>query len=230
MLLALGVLAGVLAARGTGRGTVVDAAMIDGVSALMAMFHSLRGENRMPAERGTGLLDSGAFFYDVYRTRDGKWVSIAAIETQFWADLCTALDLPDELREHQFDTARWEDFRKILAARVAEFDRDDLDELFSNRNTCYAPVLTLDEATDHPHNLARNTFVGVDGIVQGAPAPRFDGVPSTAPRAPRLPGADTRQLLAEANFTAAEIDNLLAANTVAEAQERSDSVRNWTAN
>lgn len=227
MLLALGVLAGITGARSTGRGTVVDAAMIDGASALMAMFHGLRSEGRFSDQRGTNLLDSGAFFYDVYQTRDAKWVSVGAIETQFWAELCDALGLPPDLREQQFDSTRWDEFRKVLADRIAEFDRAQLDELLGERNTCYAPVLTLDEAPHHPHHLARGTFVEVNGVAQAAPAPRYDGFAPTEPRAPRLPGADTRNVLAEIGYDAEAIETLMAEEAVAEARERVDLVGSW---
>ena len=216
MLLTVGMLAGIMSARSTGVGRVVDAAMIDGASALMAMFHGLRGEGTFSENRGTHLLDTGAFFYDVYRTRDDQWVSIGAIENQFWQDLCDALDLPDTLRHNQFDTGRWDEFRVVLGRRIATFDRSELDDLLLGRNTCYAPVLTLAEAAAHPHHVARGTFVEVDGVVQAAPAPRFDGAPATKPGPPRKPGADTRQILADAGYSASEIAEFVTSGAAAE--------------
>lgn len=232
MLLAFGLVAGILGARTSGVGQVVDAAMIDGASALMAMFHGLRGEGNFDGRRGSGLLGGGAFFYDSYRTRDGQWVSIGAIETQFWLELCAILQLPDELRDNQADTTRWPRFRQVLAERIAQFDRADLDELLLGRNTCYAPVLDLGEAPSHPHHQARGTFIEVDGVTQAAPAPRFDGHPPSVPTAPRRPGADTRAVLADIGYAEDEVERLLADGTVSEATasaERVDLVSAWQA-
>lgn len=215
MLLAFGMLAGIVSARSGGGGRVVDAAMIDGASALMAMFHSLHHDGEFTADRGTHLLDSGAFFYDVYRTRDGEWVSIGAIEDAFWEDLCDVLDLPDEVRANQFDRSRWDQWRKLLGERIAGYDRADLDRMFLGRNSCYAPVLPLGEVAEHPHHKARGSFVTVDGVSQPAPAPRFDGAPPTSPRARRAPGADSREVLQDAGFSTAEVDALITTGVVA---------------
>ncbi|GAC68526.1 CaiB/BaiF CoA transferase family protein [Gordonia soli] len=215
MLLAFGMVSGILAARSGGGGRVVDAAMIDGVSALMAMFHSYRAEGAFSEERGTHLLGTGAWFYDTYRTRDDQWVSIGAIEPQFLAELCDVLQLPDELRDNQFDTALWDDFREVLASRIAAFDRDELDRMFAGRNTCYAPVLPLSDVVTHPHHVERGTFVEVDGIPQPAPAPRFHGAPPTSPTARRAPGADSRAVLAAAGFSDEEIAELVTEGVVA---------------
>ncbi|MFI1465565.1 CaiB/BaiF CoA transferase family protein [Nocardia carnea] len=216
MLLGMGMLAGILAARAGGGGRVIDAAMIDGVSALMAMFHTYRSEGMFTDERGTHLLDSGAFFYDVYRTRDQQWVSIGAIEAPFWQELCDLLELPDEVRDNQFDTAGWPEYRRILAERIATFDRAELDKLLLGSNTCYAPVLSLAETVEHPHHLARGTFVDIDGMVQPAPAPRFDGAPPTTPRPRRAPGADSRSILEGLGYPAEEVDALIGSGVVAD--------------
>lgn len=214
MLMAVGMLAGILSARQTGAGRVVDAAMIDGASALMAMFHALRAKGDFSTERGTHLLDTGAFFYDVYQTRDGQWVSIGAIETQFWHELCDILELPDDMRQSQFDEERWGEFRTVLAGRIAMHDRAELDELFAGRNTCYAPVLSLAEVADHPHNAARRTLIEVGGVVQAAPAPRFDGAPPTVPRPQRKPGEDSRLVLSQVGYSDVEIDRLIEQGAV----------------
>ncbi|MFZ2511087.1 MAG: CaiB/BaiF CoA-transferase family protein, partial [Gordonia sp. (in: high G+C Gram-positive bacteria)] len=169
MLLAVGLLAGLLAVRNGGEGHVVDAAMIDGASALMAMFHSYRAEGTFDDAPGTHLLGGGAFFYDCYQTKDDQWVSIGAIEAQFWAELCDALELPEDMRDNQFDAARWGRFGQVLADRIAQFTRTELDALFEGRNTCYAPVLPLSEAPEHPHHRARGTFIDVAGVRQPAP-------------------------------------------------------------
>ncbi|WP_067862532.1 CaiB/BaiF CoA transferase family protein [Nocardia shimofusensis] len=216
MLLGMGMLAGILAARAGGGGRVVDAAMIDGVSALMAMFHTYRAEGLFTEERGTHLLGTGAFFYDVYRTRDGQWVSIGAIEAPFWQELCDLLELPDDLRDNQFDTANWDRYRRVLAERIARYDRAELDTLFLGSNTCYAPVLSLAETVDHPHHRERGTFVEIDGVVQPAPAPRFDGAAPTTPRARRSPGADSRAVLADLGYTDDEVAALVDSGVISD--------------
>lgn len=230
MLLAVGLLAGIIRSRGTGTGQVVDTAMIDGASALMAMFHGLVGEGRFDGSRGTNLLGGGAPFYDSYLTRDGAWISLGAIETPFWHDLCDALGLPDEARLQHADPASWPQLRRTLSDRMARSDRAELDRLLEGRNTCYAAVLDITEAPQHPHHRARGTFVEVDGVIQGAPAPRFDGSPPTAPRPARVPGQDTREVLLGCGFTAQEIDNLLDRAIVTEGashHERADRVGAW---
>ncbi|SDU66948.1 CoA-transferase family III [Gordonia westfalica] len=141
-------------------------------------------------------------------------MSIGAIENQFWTELCDVLELPDAMRHDHLDSKRWDEYRIILENRVAEYDRAELDALFDGRNTCYAPVLTISEAVEHPHNRARNTFVTVDGVVQPAPAPRFDGRPPTSPRPRRAPGADTVEVLGETGFSPTEIESLLADGVV----------------
>lgn len=214
MLLAVGLLAGILQVRNGGRGHVVDAAMIDGASALMAMFHSYLAEGRFDDAPGTHLLGGGAFFYDTYRTKDGHWVSIGAIEAPFWSELCEVLELPADMRANQFDTASWERFGRVLTDRIAEFTRAELDALFEGRNTCYAPVLPLSEVPEHPHHRARGTFIDVAGVTQPAPCPRFDGRPPTVPSARRTPGADSRDVLTAAGFGPDEIDDLVAAGVV----------------
>ncbi|MCF8610163.1 CoA transferase [Gordonia sp. HY285] len=214
MLLGFGMVSGILAARGGSGGRVLDAAMIDGVSALMAMWHSYRAEGEFSDDRGTHLLDTGAFFYDTYLTRDGHWVSIGAIEAPFWVELCDVLDLPDEVRNNQFDRTRWGEFRRLLAEAVGARTRAELDAAFEGRNTCYAPVLPLAEAVEHPHHRARGTFVDVDGVVQPAPAPRFDGTPPTYPTRRRSPGADSTQVLSDNGFNDDEVADLIAAGVV----------------
>ncbi|GAA4675494.1 CaiB/BaiF CoA transferase family protein [Gordonia humi] len=215
MLLCFGMVSGILAARAGAGGRVVDAAMIDGVSALMAMWHSYRAEGQFTSERGTHLLDTGAFFYDTYRTRDDQWVSIGAIEAPFWNELCDVLGLSDEIRDNQFDRDRWPEFRQILSESIGSQTRAELDEAFAGRNTCYAPVLPLDEAVDHPHHRSRGTFIEVDGVVQPAPAPRFDGAPPTRPTARRRPGADSTEVLSGSGFGDDEIAALLRSGAVA---------------
>jgi alpha-methylacyl-CoA racemase len=216
MLLAFGVACGLLAARTTGRGQVIDAAMIDGTSALMAMFHGLRAQGLFDDRRGTHQLDSGAHYYDVYQTSDGRWISLGALEPRFYAELCERLGLDDEMRGAQLDIDRWPEFSKRVAARVSQLASTELEEMLSGTDVCYAPVLSLDEAPDHPHNVARQTFVSTGTGPQPAPAPRFGGAPPTVPRPSQPPGTDTRETLIEFGFSATEIDELCAEGAIAE--------------
>ena len=216
MLLAYGLVCGILQARATGRGQVVDAAMVDGASALMAMFHSLRTIGAFTPERGSGLLDGGAHFYDVFRTKDGRWVSIGAIEPQFYAELCDRLGLDDDLRANQMDQSRWPELKERIAEVVAGHTRDELDAIFEGSDACYAPVLELGEVHEHPHNAERGVLVDVGGERQPAPAPRFDGRPPTTPRPIAKPGTDTRATLLDAGFSAEEVDGLIASGAVAQ--------------
>ena len=191
--------------------------MIDGASALMAMFHGLRSEGRFDDERGTHQLDGGAHYYNVFETADGRWVSIGALEPQFYAVLCDRLQLDDEVRDHQGDAERWPDFTDRVAAAVRRLTRDELDELFAGTDACYAPVLAMQEVADHPHHVARGTFVGSGTDLQPAASPRFDGQPPTQPRPARPNGADTVSVLREAGYDEQQVRDLIAAGAVAEA-------------
>lgn len=215
MLLAFGVVAGILHARATGRGQTVDAAMIDGASALMAMFHGQRAQGVFGSRRGTHQLDGGAHYYDVYETADGRWISLGALEPQFYAVLCERLGLDDELRGAQLDAVRWPAFKQRVAAAVRRRTRDELDALFAGADACYAPVLSLDEVAEHPHHRARGSFVATDHGLQPAATPRFDGRPPTVPVPAGRVGDDTVAVLRDAGFRADEIDELLATGAAA---------------
>jgi alpha-methylacyl-CoA racemase len=216
MLLAFGMVCALLHAQRTGEGQVVDAAMVDGSAALMAMFYGLRAQGLHTDERGTGLLDTGSFFYDVYETADDRWVAIGPIEPQFFAAFCDLVGLDEDVRGAQGDQSRWPELRERLAALFATRTRDEWDAVLLGTDACYAPVLSLAEAPAHPHNVARGTFVEVDGAVHPAPAPRFSATPSPAPSADRTPGTDTRTVLADAGFAAPEVEALLSAGIVAQ--------------
>lgn len=179
MMLAFGVVAAVLNARSTGRGQVVDCAMVDGAAVLSAMTYSFFGNGIWRDERGVNLLDSGAHFYDTYETSDGKWISIGSIEPQFYAILMEKAGLtgdPDFAR--QIDSAVWPDLKDRLTALFLTKTRDEWCALMGDTDICFAPVLNLMEAPKHPHNAARGTFVEEGGLVQPAPAPRFSATPA----------------------------------------------------
>jgi alpha-methylacyl-CoA racemase len=175
MLLVVGVLSALLQARATGEGDVVDAAMVDGASLLMTMFHGMRDVGLLDGARGTHLLDGGAPFYRTYRTADGRWVSVAAIEPQFYAALCDLLDLDDEVRHGQHDRSRWPELGRRVEVAVASLTRDEVMARVEalGRDACVSPVLSLHEVTQHPHHRARASFTATESGVVPAPAPRF---------------------------------------------------------
>jgi len=220
MLLAFGLLCGLLEARATGRGQVVDAAMIDGSALLMLPFFGGRrrgaeGSGGGWGERGTNLLDSGAPFYDAYETADGKWVSVGAIEPQFFAELVRRLGLdPADLRP-QMEQEGWEETRARFAEVFRQRTRDEWCAALEGSDACFSPVLGLDEVDSHPHNAARSGFPELDGVVQPAPAPRLSVTPGAVRRPPPAAGQHTDEVLAEwAGLDPGEIEKLRAAGAV----------------
>jgi alpha-methylacyl-CoA racemase len=213
--LAFGLLAGVIQARESGKGQVVDVAMTDGSASLMAMFYGFKGAGIWKEERRSNLLDGGAHFYDTYQCSDGKWVSIGSIEPQFYALLLekTGINDPDFQRQH--DRSIWPDLHDKLAHVIAQKTQDEWVELMSGTDVCFAPVLDLDDAPKHPHNVARQTFVEVAGVVQPAPAPRFSATPGAIQGPPPPIGAHDREALAEWGFSAGEIADLAEAGAIA---------------
>jgi alpha-methylacyl-CoA racemase len=182
MLLLVGVLSALWHAERTGEGQVVDAAMVDGAALLMSLFHSMSAIGMWREEAGVNLLDSGTPFYDAYRTADGKWLAIACLEPQFYAEWLRIAGLEAEDLPVQFDLAGWPVLRERFAEVVATRTRDEWAALAEGTDACVAPVLTMSEAPHHPHLAARRTFVEVDGMMQAAPAPRFSGTPAGDPR------------------------------------------------
>jgi alpha-methylacyl-CoA racemase len=198
MLLAFGVACALLEAQRSGQGQVVDAAMVDGAAVLMTMFHAFRAMGIWNDERGTNLLDSGAYYYEVYETADGKYVSIGSLEPQFYKTLVDALDLTDDpTMPHQHDRSAWPATKERFAEIFKTKTRDEWCELLEGTDACFAPVLSLAEAPGHPHNEQRGTFVTRNGVVQPAPAPRFSRTPADIQRPPAFPGQHTDEALAE---------------------------------
>ena len=210
MMLAFGVLAALFEAQRSGRGQVVDAAMTDGAALLSAMFWGLKAAGAWNNERGANLLDSGTHFYDTYRCADGRYVAVGAIEPQFHAELLQRLGLDVAEFKRALDPSRWPAYKARLAAVFATRTRDEWCALLEGTDACFAPVLDWDEAPRHPHNVARGTFVEIDGIVQPAPAPRFSRTRADTPPPPSAPGADGEAVLRDAGFDAARIAQLRA--------------------
>jgi alpha-methylacyl-CoA racemase len=208
MLLAVGVLAAVVEAQRTGRGQVVDAAMVDGSALLSTMIHSFRAMGMWQDERGTNMLDTGAHFYDVYETADGRWLSVGAIEPQFYDALLEGLGLSKEELPWQHDRSQWPALKERFAAIFKTRTRDEWCELFEGTDACVAPVLTIPEARDHPHNVARSTFVEIAGVPQPAPAPRFDRSPPDVPKPPPNAGQHTDEILGELGLDGERIAKL----------------------
>jgi alpha-methylacyl-CoA racemase len=192
MLLAMGVLAGVIAARSTGQGQVVDAAMTDGAALLSAMMYGMKAGGRWSNQRGENLLDGGAHFYDTYACADGKFVAIGSIEPQFYATLREHCGIDDPLFDQQMDPRLWPVLKLRLADVFKTRTRDEWCALLEGTDACFAPVLDWDEAPAHAHNATRETF----GVVQPAPAPRFSRTPADRPSPVAHPVSDVDALLA----------------------------------
>lgn len=181
MMLAFGILCALLEAKSSGRGQVVDAAMTDGSALLGALMYGLKASGRWSVARGANLLDGAAHFYDTYECADGKYVALAAIEPQFYAELLTLLGIDDADFAPQMDASRWSALKLKVAARIKSKTRAEWSAVLEGSDACFAPVLDMDEAPEHPHNAARNAFIQIDGVMQPAPAPRFSRtMPSVA--------------------------------------------------
>ena len=207
MLLAYGLVCGMLEASRSGRGQVIDAAMVDGAASLMAMFFSMVGRG-FNDQRGSNMLDGGAHFYNTYETKDGKHICVGAIEPQFYAELVEKSGVDANRFGPQMDAAQWDGFKEELAEVFKAKTRDEWCAIMEGSDVCFAPVLSILEAPTHPHNQHRATFVDVDGVTQPAPAPRFSRTKAEISHAARVPGADTRDVLAEIGLSDAEISTL----------------------
>ena len=214
--LAFGLLAALFERSRSGQGQVVDAAMVDGASSLMSIFFGMAASGAWNVEqRAANLLDGGAPFYDTYATADAKWVSIGALEPKFFAELVQRIGLDDNYLKRQYDRRCWPEMRQAITALIAAKTRDEWSALLEGTDVCFAPVLTLTEASAHRHALARGGHIEVGGVTQPAPAPRFSrsqpGQPTPAVKA----GTHTDTVLAEAGFSPDEISALRAAGAAA---------------
>ena len=215
MYLAYGMVCALFEARASGKGQVVDAAMVDGAASLMSFIHGMMASGFHTPGRGTNMLDTGAHFYDVYECSDGGWISLGSIEPQFYAELLDRLGLDAERFANQNDRSLWPELSEEIAAVVRTKTRDEWDAVLEGSDVCYAPVLTAVEATRHPHNVARGTFIDVGGITQPGPAPRLSRTPGDVRRPPAHAGQHTDEILAEAGFDDDEVAALRASGAVA---------------
>jgi alpha-methylacyl-CoA racemase len=214
MLLALGVCAALVERGRSGKGQVVDAAMVDGAATLMAFIHGFYASGGW-GERGTNLLDTGAHFYDTYETKDGKYISLGSIEPQFYAELLQKTGLDKETLPNQMDRSQWRAMKQRLTALFKTKTRDEWCALMEGSDVCFAPVLTIPEAYKHPHNLARKTFVDVAGVTQPGPSPRFSRTPGEIKRPPPHPGQLGDEALAEWGIAREDVAKLRNAKALA---------------
>jgi alpha-methylacyl-CoA racemase len=215
MLLAFGLVCGMLSAQQTGQGQVVDAAMVDGAAVLMTMMHAFLAMGIWEDERGVNMLDTGTHFYDTYETADGKYVSIGSIEPQFYAELLEHTGLAGEELPFQHDRTQWGAMKERLTAVFKSKTRDEWCSIMEGTDVCFAPVLSMREAPEHPHNVHRGTFVERNGVVQPAPAPRFSKTEPEIQRPPSHAGQHTDEVLAEWGFDADRIAKLRDAGAIA---------------
>ena len=212
--LAMGLCAGLVEARSSGQGQVVDAAMVDGAASLMTAIYGLRAAGMWSEKRGTNLLDGGAPFYGTYRCGDGRWIAIGPLEQRFFDELVDRLGISPGDVPNRHDPSEWPALRDLLERTFEQKDRDEWVSQLEGTDVCFAPVLTMAEAPHHPHNVAREVFLEVDGVLQPAPAPRFSRTPAAvAGPVPEI-GRDTLDVLRECGWADAEIDSLLARDII----------------
>ena len=214
MFLAFGILCALIEARGSGRGQVVDAAMTDGVGLLMALTYKLKASGLWRNARQANLLDGGAPFYGVYRCADGKFLAVGALEPPFFDVLVAQLGLEPAAFADRWNPRAWPAIRARLEAVFAQRPRDEWAALLAETDACVAPVLALEEAPRHPHNVARRAFVEINGAPQPAPAPRFSRTPAEIPGASARRGEHSEDILRENGFSPAEIDALRRAGAL----------------
>jgi len=214
MLLAFGMVCALYEARKSGIGQVVDAAMTDGSATLMAMIYGLKAAGLWTDKPGTNLLDTGAHFYDTYETADNKFIAIGAIEPQFYELLLKLAEIDDPDFQNQLDFAQWPHLKDKLTAVFKTKTRETWCEIMEGSDVCFAPVLSMSEAPEHPHNKQRKTFIENEGVLQPAPAPRFSRTAPEIKGPPPTPGQDTESVLTDFGFTEQEIETLRSSETI----------------
>ncbi|HSR10424.1 MAG TPA: CaiB/BaiF CoA-transferase family protein [Thermodesulfobacteriota bacterium] len=206
--LAFGVVCALLEASKSGRGQVVDAAMVDGAASLMTMFYALKAMGVWNEKRGENLLDTGAHFYDVYETSDGKYISVGAIEGKFYGELLRLTGIEGGKLAGQLDRAKWPEMKQTLASVFKKKTRDEWCAILEGTDACFAPVLSMEEAPRHPHNQARGVFISPGGVTQPGPAPRFSRTKPQVQGPPPNPGQHTDEVLANWGFKPEEVESL----------------------
>ena len=214
MFLAFGVVCALLEAQKSGKGQVVDAAMVDGAAYLMGLMYGMHAQGVWADTRGANVLDTGAPWYDTYETKDGKWLAVGAIEARFYAELLQRLGLDAARLPKQHDRKRWSELRQVFTETIRSRTRAEWEEVFEGSDACVVPVLSLGEVDQHPHNAARGTFVTRDGVKQPAPAPRFSRTQCELGSPPRPRGADSEAVLSGWGFSGEEINDLVAKGIV----------------
>jgi alpha-methylacyl-CoA racemase len=214
MLCAMGILLALIECRSSGKGQVVDAAMVDGAANLSTLFHGLLAHNLMTLDIGTNLLDSGAPFYEIYETSDGGFMSVGAIERRFYNELINGLGIDPSSLPHQYEMEKWPEMKKRFARVFKTKTRDEWTSVFEGTDACVAPVIGIDEVPAHPHNAERGLLVDLDGILQPAPAPRLSRTPGRAELQAGPRGANTREILGGLGYSDSEIDLLLKSEVV----------------
>ncbi len=216
MYLAFGLVCGLLEARQSGKGQVVDTAMVDGAASLMNMFWGMKAMGVWNDERGTNMLDTGAPFYDVYECSDGEFISLGSIEPQFYAELLRLSGLGEQTDlPNQNDRTQWPAMKQRVAELMKSKTRDEWSVIMEHSDVCFAPVLSMEEAAAHPHNVERGTFVQVGGMTQAAPAPRFSRTSPVVQGPASHPGADTDDVLADYGYDADTIAKLRDVGAIA---------------
>ena len=215
MYLAFGLVCALLEARRSGQGQVVDAAMVDGAASLAAAVYGLRAMGIWTDQRGDNILDSGAPWYDVYETSDGKHVAIGSIEKRFYGELLKLTGLEGQPLPAQRDKAKWAELRARLGQVFKSKTREEWCRIMEGSDVCFAPVLSMVEAPQHPHNQARSTFIEVAGVTQPAPAPRFSRSKATVQRPPAKRGEHTEEALRDWGFAEADLAALRRAGAIA---------------
>jgi alpha-methylacyl-CoA racemase len=208
MLCALGIVLALFERERSGKGQVVDAAMVDGASSFITLFYGLLANNLMTLDIGSNLLDSGAPFYETYETADGKFLAVGAIEGRFYKEFLDGLGIDPSTLPQQYDMPRWPEMKDRFAEVIRTRTREEWMQIFEGRDACVAPILGLDEVRDHPHNRERELLIELDGLLQPAPAPRLSRTPGKALQPGKPRGAHTREVLEQLGYESEEVEAL----------------------
>lgn len=214
MLLAFGIACGLFEARKSGKGQVIDAAMVDGSASLMAMMYGMKAGGIWVEERGTNLLDTGSHFYDTYETADGKYISLGSIEPQFYALLLKLGEIDDPEFQHQLDRDKWPALKEKITTIIKTKTRDQWCDIMLGSDVCFAPVLSMEEAMNDPHNVQRKAFVEVEGVKQPAPSPRFSRTVPEIQGPPPASGEHNESALSDWGLPMEEIDSIKASGAI----------------